>query len=258
MKISCAFLFLFTSLLWVAVGFADEPIQPKLVEANAREGKKVPLTFLLPEKIDRDEFMKSNRLMAGMWLAERPVQRKGGKPGDFHMVTRETATHWMADVHYPIFNYRGVRLYMIDGVKIRKTPAIQALPAKKKEVLLKILRTRGDLILKETGNAKEYDVVAFHDGTEKVFSVFTLNKKWMFKDFGKPNLVTIQLDRSGSIRIGGQLIPFDEVANQVHGLFPTKVIVRASKEVSHAKISGLLKAISNSYFFDVVVTSDGD
>ena len=250
MKISCACLILFTSLLWVAVGFADEPIQPKLVEANAREGKKVPLTFLLPEKIDRDEFMKSNRLMAGMWLAEGLAARKG--------VTRETDTHWIADVHYPIFNYRGVRLYMIDGVKIRKPPAIQALPAKKKEVLLKILRTRGDLILKETGNAKEYDVVAFHDGTEKGFSVFTLNKKWMHRDFGKPNLVTIQLDQSGSIRIGGQLIPFDEVANKVHGLFPTKVIVRASKEVSHAKISGLLKAISNSYFFDVVVTSDGD
>lgn len=258
MNASRCFLVLFFSHLLVTVGFAEKPIQPKTIEANARAGKKVSLTFLLPEKIDRDEFMKSNRLMAGMWLAERPVQREGGRPGDFRMVTRETDTHWIADVHYPIFNYRGVRLYMIDGVKIRKTPAIHALPAKKKEVLLKILRTRGDLILKETGNAKEYDVVAFHDGTEKVFSVFTLNKKWMHRDFGKPNLVTIQLDQSGSIRIGGQLIPFDEVANQVHGLFPTKVIVRASKEVSHAKISGLLKAISNSYFFEVAVTSDGD
>ncbi|MGE4551307.1 MAG: hypothetical protein AAEJ57_07945, partial [Opitutales bacterium] len=105
MKISRRLLALCFCLLLVAVGFADEPIQPKLVEANARAGKKVPLTFLLPEKIDRDEFMKSNRLMAGMWLAERPVRREGGKPGDFRMVNRETDTHWMADVHYPIFNY---------------------------------------------------------------------------------------------------------------------------------------------------------
>ena len=258
MKTSCALLVHFTTLLLVVACLADETIKSPLVEANARGGKKVSLTFVYPEKIKLDEFMRSNRLMAGMWLAERPVQREGGKLGDFRMVTRETDTHWIADVHYPIFNYRGVRLYMIDGVKIRKTPAIQALPAKKKEALLKILRTRGDLILKETGNAREYDVVAFHDGVEKVFSVFTLNKKWMFKDFGKPNLVTIQLDRSGRIRIGGQLIPFDEVVNKVHGLFPTKVIVRASKEVPHAKISGLLKAISNSYFFDVVLTNDGD
>ena len=258
MKISCALLILFTSLLWVATGFAEKTILPKTIEAKARAGKKVSLTFLLPEKIDRDEFMKSNRLMAGMWLAERPVQREGGKPGDFRMVTRETDTHWIADVHYPIFNYHGVRLYMIAGVKIRKTPAIHALPAKKKEVLLKILRTRGELILKETGNAKEYEVVAFHDGVEKVFSVFTLNNKWMFKDFGKASLVTIQLDSFGGIRIGGQKVAFDEVANKVHGLFPTKVIVRAPKGFPQTKINELRKIISNDYFFNVVVTNDGD
>ena len=258
MKIERSILVLFSSFLWVLACLGEETPKSPSVTANAKQVKKASLTFLLPAKIDRDEFMRSNRLMTGMWLAERPVLKKGGKPGEMKMVTRETKTHWVADVHYPTFNYRGVRLYMIAGIKIRKTPAIHALPAKKKEVLLKILRTRGDLILKETGKVREYEVVAFHDGTEKVFSVFSLNNKWMFKDFGKPNLVTIQLDRSGSIRIGGQLIPFDEVANKIHGLFPTKVIVRASKEVSHAKISGLLKAISNSYFFDVVVTSDGD
>ena len=258
MKTSRYFLVLLFSHLLASVGFAEKPIQPKTIEANARSGKKVSLTFLLPEESNRNEFMKSNRLMAGMWLAERPVQREGGKPGDFRMVTRETATHWIADVHYPSFNYHGVRLYMIGGIKIRKTAAILALPAKKKEVLLKVLRTRGDLLLKETGNVKEYDVVAFHDGVEQVFSVFTLNNQWMFKDFGKPNLVTIQLDSFGGIRIGGQKVAFDDVANKVHGLFPTKVIVRAPKDCPQAKINELRKAISNAYFFEVVVTNDGD
>ena len=147
---------------------------------------------------------------------------------------------------------------MVDWVKIRKTPAIHALPAKEKEVLLKMLRTRGDLILKETGKVKEYEVVAFHDGVEKVFSVFTLNNKWMFKNFGKPNLVTIQLDSFGGIRIGGQKVAFDDVANKVHGLFPTKVIVRAPKGFPQAKINELQKIISNDYFFNVVVTNAAD
>jgi hypothetical protein len=250
MKMSRRLLALCFCLLLVAVGSADEPIQPKTIEANARAGKKVSLTFLLPEKSDRDEFMKSNRLMAGMW-AQRGVFGK-------QVELKENDTHWIGDVHYPIYNYHGVRLYMVGGIKIRKTPAIHALPAKKKEVLLKILRTRGDLILKETGNVREYDVVAFHDGVEKVFSVFTLNNQWMFKDFGKASLVTIQLDSFGGIRIGGQKVAFDEVANKVHGLFPTKVIVRAPKDFPQAKINELRKAISNSYFFDVVVTNDGD
>ena len=258
MNTSRCFLVLFFSHLLVTVGFAEKPIQPKTIEANARAGKKVSLTFLLPGKIDRDEFMKSNRLMAGMWWAERPVQREGGKPGDLHMVTRETATHWIADVHYPIFNYRGVRLYMLDGVKILKTPAIQALPAKKKEVLLKILRTRGDLILKETGNAKEYEVVAFHDGVEKVFSVFTLNNKWMFKDFGKASLVTIDVDQFGGVRIGGQAVPSDEVANKVNSCFPTKVVIRASKAVPQEKVQDLIKSLSRLNIPELQVESDSD
>ena len=61
MNICRSFLVLFFSCLLVAVGYADKKVQPKTIEANARAGKKVSLTFLLPEKIDRDEFMKSNR-----------------------------------------------------------------------------------------------------------------------------------------------------------------------------------------------------
>lgn len=258
MNTSRYFLVLFFSHLLVVVGFAEKPIQPTTIEAKARSGKKVSLTFLLPEKSNRDEFMKSNRLMAGMWLAERPVQREGGKPGDLHMVTRETDTHWIADVHYPIFNYRGERFYVIFDIKIRKTPAIQALPAKKKEVLLKILRTRGDLILKETGNAKEYEVVAFHDGVEKVFSVFTLNNKWMFKEFGKPSVVTIEVDQFGGIRIGGLAVPSDEVANKVSSYFPTKVVIRASKAVPQEKVQELIKAISRLNIPELKVESDSD
>ena len=256
MNTSRFFLVLFFSHLLAVVGFAEEKIQPTTIEANARAGKKVSLTFLLPEKSDRDEFMKSNRLMAGMW-AQRGVFNPRGVDGRKAEV-KESDTHWIGDVHYPIYNYHGVRLYMVGGIKIRKTPAIHALPAKQKEVLLKVLRTRGDLILKETGNAKEYEVVAFHDGVEKVFSVFTLNNKWMFKGFGKPNLVTIQLDQSGRIRIGGEVVAFDKVANKLHSLFPSRVIVRAPKGLPQDKINELRKVISNNYFFDVVVTNDGD
>ncbi len=253
MKIERSILVLFSSFLWVLACLGEKTIKSPSVTANAKQGKKASLTFLLPEKTDLDKFMRSNRLLTGMWLAERPVLKKGGKPGEMEMVTRETKTHWIADVHYPTFNDRGLRLYMIDGIKIRKTPAIQALPAKKKEALLKILRTRGDLVLKETGKLREYEVVAYGAGSE-------LPKKWMYKDFGKPKVVTILLNSGGGIRIGEEGVTLDMLADKVYGLFPTKVIVRASGEVPQAKIKELQKVLSNIYFwnFEVVVTDDGD
>ena len=217
-------------------------------------GKKASLTFLLPEKIDRDAFMKSNRLMSGDWLFEMRGPVKNGKPSSRLTLGRETKTHWIAEVHSPHFNHRDLGLYMIDGIKIRKTPAIQALPAKKKEALLKMLRHRGYLVLKETGKPREYDVVAYGDGSER------WPEKWMHKDLGKPKAVTIQLDSSGRVRIGDQRVPFDKLAEKLYGLFPTKVIVRASGEVPDEKIKELRKVISKEFFwdFDLVVTNDGD
>ncbi|MBG29734.1 MAG: hypothetical protein CMI31_07010 [Opitutae bacterium] len=245
-----SFLVLFFSCLLVAVGFADKKIQPKTIEANARAGKKVSLTFLLPEKIDRDAFIKSNRLMAGMWMKRTIFDKK--------VRIKENDTHWIGDVHYPTYNYHGARLYMVGGIKIRKTPAIQALPAKEKEALLKILRTRGDLILKETGKVKEYDVVAFHDGVEKVFSVFTLNNQWMFKDFGKAIVVTVEMDQFGGVRIGGQPIPLEEIANKVNSRFPTKVVIRASKSVPQEKVQELVKTMARLNIPELKVESDSD
>ena len=250
MKIYYHLLALLSFLPSVPFGFAEEHIQPKAIEANARAGKKVQLTFLLPEKVDRDEYMKSNRLMAGMWAQRGVFGRKAE--------VKETDTHRIGDDHYPSFNYRGIRLYMTDGIKIRKTPAIRTLPAKEKATLLKILRTRGDLILKETGKAKEYEVVAFHDGVEKVFSVFTLNRQWMFKEFGKLSSVTIEVDQFGGIRIGGQAVPSDEVANKVNSYFPTKVVIRASKAVPQEKVQDLLKILSRLNIPEVKVENDSD
>ncbi len=253
MKIERSVFALFISFLLTFACLGEKTPNSPSVKANASQGKKVSLTFLLPEKTDLDKFMRSNRLLTGMWLAERPVLKKGGKPGEMEMVTRETKTHWIADVHYPTFNDRGLRLYMIDGIKIRKTPAIQALPAKKKDALLKILHTRGGLVLKETGNVREYEVVAYGAGSE-------LPNKWMYKDFGKPKVVTILLNSGGGIRIGEEGVTLDKLAEKLYGLFPTKVIVRASGEVPQAKIKELQKVLSNIYFwnFEVVVTDDGD
>ena len=216
-------------------------------------GKKASLTFLLPAKIDRDEFMRSNRLMTGSWLFEMRGPEKNGKPSSVVTLGRETKTHWIAEVHSPLFNYRDLRLYMIHGIKIRKTPSIQALPAKKKEALLKMLRHRGNLVLKETGKPREYEVVAYGDGAE-------LPKKWMHKDLGKPKVVTVQLDSSGRVRIADQRVPFDKLAEKLYGLFPTKVIVRVSGEVPIEKIKELQKVISKEYFwnFEIAVTNDGD
>lgn len=223
------------------------------VESNARQGKKVSLSFMLEQKTDLDKFMRTNRMMAGTWAGGRMQRKKGGKADEFEMATRETKTHWIGDVHYPIFNYQGVRLYMIGGIKIRKSPTIENLPPEEKEVLLKVLRTRGDLVLKETGKLREYEVVAYGAGSE-------LPKKWMYKDFGKPKVVTISLNSGGGIRIGEEGVPLDKLAEKLYGLFPTKVIVRASGEVSQAKIKELQKVLSNIYFwnFEVVVTDDGD
>ena len=115
MNTSRYFLVLFFSHLLVTVGFAEKPIQPKTIEANARAGKKVSLTFLLPEKIDRDEFMKSNRLMAGMWLAERPVQRKGGKPGDFHLPSPAIASMQRPVPRFPAMTMQQIPIRIIES-----------------------------------------------------------------------------------------------------------------------------------------------
>jgi hypothetical protein len=260
MKIERSVFALFISFLLTFTCLGEKTPNSPSVKANARQGKKVSLAFMLPEKTDLDKFMRTNRLMAGMWLAQRPVLKKGGKPGEMKMVTRETKTHWIGDVHYPIFNYRNLRLYMIDGIKIRKTPAIDALPPKKKKDLLKVLHTRGDLVLKETGKPREYDVIGFHDGVERVFSLFTLNNKWMFEGAGKPKVLTINLNSGGGIRIGEEGVPLDKLAEKLYGLFPTKVIVRVSGEVPDEKIMELRKVISKEFFwsFDLEITNDGD
>jgi hypothetical protein len=215
-------------------------------------GKKPSLTFLHPAKIDRDEFMRSNRLMTGNWSFEMRGPEKNGIPTNRLTLGRETKTHWIADVHSPLFNYRDLRLYMIDGIKIRKTPAIQVLPAKKGSSSQDAAsswkpRTEGNR------KPREYEVVAYGDGSE-------LPKKWMHKDFGKPKVVTIQLDSSGRVRIGDQRVPFDKLAEKLYGLFPTKVIVRVSGKVPIEKIKELQKVISKEFFwdFEVAVTNDGD
>jgi hypothetical protein len=230
------------------------------VEVNARQGKKTSITLLVPKKTDLDKFMSSNRMMAGMWAGGRPVLKKGGKPGEFENATRETKTHWVGDVHYPIFNYRGVRLYVIGGIKIRKSPAIENLPPEEKEVLLKVLRTRGDLVLKETGKPNEYDLIGFRDGIERVFSLFTLNNKWMFKGAGKPNEVKMTLNAAGEMRIGEEKVTLDKLAGNLYARFPTKVIVRLVGEVPEERIKELMEVVSRQYFwgFDLVFVNDGD
>ena len=239
---------------------AEKLTEFSTVEVKARQGKKASITLLLPKKTDLDEFMSSNRMMAGMWIGQRPAPKKGGKPDEFENVTRETKTHWVGEVHYPIFNYQGVRLYMIGGIKIRKSPAIENLPPAQKEVLLKVLRTRGDLILKETGKPNEYDLIGFRDGVERVFSLFTLNNKWMFKDGGKPNEVKMSLHASGAMRIDGDRVAPDKLLENLYARFPTKVIVRLVGEVPEERIKKLREIVSRQYFwgFDLVFVNDGD
>ena len=230
------------------------------VEVNARQGKKASITLLLPKKTDLDKFMSSNRMMAGSWAGGRMQRKKGGKPDEFEYATRETKTHWIGDVHYPIFNYRSVRLYMVGGIKIRKSPAIENLPPEEKEVLLKVLRTRGDLVLKETGKPNEYDLIGFRDGIEKVFSLFTLNNKWMFKDAGKPNEVKMTLNAAGRIRIGGERVALDKLAENLYARFPTKVTVRLVGEVPEERIKELREVVSRQYSWglNLVFVNDGD
>ena len=260
MKILCPCSVFLISCLLSFVCRADKATEFSTIEVKARQGKKTSITLLLPKKTDLDEFMSSNRMMAGSWAGGRMQHKKGGKPDEFENVTRETKTHWIGDVHYPIFNYRGVRLYMIGGIKIRKSPAIENLPPAEKELLLKVLRTRGDLVLKETGKPDEYDLIGFRDGVERVFSLFTLNNKWMFKDAGKPNEIKMTLHAAGGIRIGGEKIALDKLAENLYGRFPTKVIVRLVGEVPEERIKKLREVISRQYFwgFDLVFVNDGD
>ena len=260
MKIGCPSLAFLISCLLSPVCQAEKLTEFSTVEVNARQGKKTSITLLLPQKTDLDEFMSSNRMMAGSWAGGRMQPKKGGKPDEFENVTRETKTHWVGEVHYPIFNYRGVRLYMIGGIKIRKSPAIENLPPAQKELLLKVLRTRGDLILKETGKPNEYDLIGFRDGVERVFSLFTLNNKWMFKDAGKPNEVKMTLNEAGGMRIGGEKVALDKLAENLYGRFPTKVIVRLVGEVPEERIKKLREIVSRQYFwgFDLVFVNDGD
>ena len=250
-------------LAFCALGLAcraEKATEFSTVEVKARQGKKASITFLLPQKTDLDAFMSSNRMMAGTWAGGRMQQKKGGKPGEFEMANRETKTHWIGDVHYPIFNYRSVRLYMVGGIKIRKSPAIENLPPEEKEVLLKVLRTRGDLVLKETGKPNEYDLIGFRDGIEKVFSLFTLNNKWMFKDAGKPNEVKMTLNAAGGIRIGGERVALDQLAENLYARFPTKVTVRLVGEVPEERIKELREVVSRQYSWglNLVFVNDGD
>ena len=260
MKIGCPCLAFLISCLLSPVCQAEKLTEFSTVEVKARQGKKASITLLLPKKTDLDEFMSSNRMMAGMWIGQRPAPKKGGKPDEFENVTRETKTHWVGEVHYPIFNYQGVRLYMIGGIKIRKSPAIENLPPAQKEVLLKVLRTRGDLVLRETGKPNEYDLIGFRDGVERVFSLFTLNDKWMFKDAGKPNEVKMTLHASGAMRIDGERVAPDKLLENLYARFPTKVIVRLVGEVPEDRIKKLREIVSRQYFwgFDLVFVNDGD
>ena len=239
---------------------AEKLTEFSTVEVNARQGKKTSITLLLPQKTDLDEFMSSNRMMAGSWAGGRMQPKKGGKPDEFENVTRETKTHWVGEVHYPIFNYQGVRLYMIGGIKIRKSLAIENLPPAQKELLLKVLRTRGDLILRETGKPNEYDLIGFRDGVERVFSLFTLNNKWMFKDAGKPNEVKMTLHASGAMSIDEKRVAPDKLLENLYGRFPTRVIVRLVGEVPEERIKKLREIVSSQYFwgFDLVFVNDGD
>ena len=250
-------------LAFCALGLAcraEKATEFSTVEVKARQGKKASITFLLPKKTDLDAFMSSNRMMAGTWAGGRMQQKKGGKPGEFEMANRETKTHWIGDVHYPIFNYQGVRLYMVGGIKIRKSAAIENLPPAQKKLLLKVLRSRGDLVLKETGKPSEYDLIGFRDGVEKVFSLFTLNEKWAFKDAGKPNEVRMTLNAAGGIRIEGEKVALDDLPENLYARFPTKVTVRLTGEVPEERIKELRKVVSRQYFwdFDLVFVNDGD
>lgn len=260
MKTGCPYSVFLISCLLSFVCRAEKVTEFSTVEVKARQGKKTSITLLVPEKTDLDKFMRTNRMMAGMWAGGRMQRKKGGKADEFEMATRETKTHWIGDVHYPIFNYQGVRLYMIGGIKIRKSPTIENLPPEEKEVLLKVLRTRGDLVLKETGKPREYDLIGFRDGIERVFSLFTLNNKWTFEGAGKPKEVTMTLNAAGGIRVGAEKVALDKLSEKLYGLFPTKVIVRVSGEVPIEKIKELQKVISKEYFwnFEIAVTNDGD
>ena len=239
---------------------AEKVTEFSTVEVKARQGKKTSITLLVPEKTDLDKFMRTNRMMAGMWAGGRMQRKKGGKADEFEMATRETKTHWIGDVHYPIFNYQGVRLYMIGGIKIRKSPTIENLPPEEKEVLLKVLRTRGDLVLKETGKPREYDLIGFRDGIERVFSLFTLNNKWTFEGAGKPKEVTMTLNAAGGIRVGEEKVALDKLAENLYARFPTKVTVRLVGEVPEERIKELREVVSRQYSwgFDLVFVNDGD
>jgi hypothetical protein len=260
MKTGCPYSVFLISCLLSFVCRAEKVTEFSTVEVKARQGKKTSITLLVPEKTDLDKFMRTNRMMAGMWAGGRMQRKKGGKADEFEMATRETKTHWIGDVHYPIFNYQGVRLYMIGGIKIRKSPTIENLPPEEKEVLLKVLRTRGDLVLKETGKPREYDLIGFRDGIERVFSLFTLNNKWTFEGAGKPKEVTMTLNAAGGIRVGAEKVALDKLSEKLYGLFPTKVIVRVFGEVPDEKIMELRKVISKEFFwsFDLEITNDGD
>ena len=117
MKTGCPYSVFLISCLLSFVCRAEKVTEFSTVEVKARQGKKTSITLLVPEKTDLDKFMRTNRMMAGMWAGGRMQRKKGGKADEFEMATRETKTHWIGDVHYPIFNYQGVRLYMIGGIK---------------------------------------------------------------------------------------------------------------------------------------------
>ena len=260
MKTGCPYSVFLISCLLSFVCRAEKVTEFSTVEVKARQGKKTSITLLVPEKTDLDKFMRTNRMMAGMWAGGRMQRKKGGKADEFEMATRETKTHWIGDVHYPIFNYQGVRLYMIGGIKIRKSPTIENLPPEEKEVLLKVLRTRGDLVLKETGKPREYDLIGFRDGIERVFSLFTLNNKWTFEGAGKPKEVTMTLNAAGGIRVGEEKVALDKLAENLYARFPTKVTVRLVGEVPEERIKELREVVSRQYSwgFDLVFVNDGD
>ena len=93
-----------------------------------------------------------------------------------------------------------------------------------------------------------------------MFSLFTLNNKWMFKDAGKPNEVKMTLNAAGGMRIGEEKVTLDKLAENLYARFPTKVIVRLVGQVPEERIKVLREVVSRQYSwgFDLVFVNDGD
>ena len=120
------------------------------------------LHVLINKDEDPVRFIKENRCVAGFWYF---IKDRG----------KESTTHWTGVLSYETFNTCPKPTYEI--ITIRKQDQLKKLPAATRTTIEEVLfKGKGtyNVLLRETGQVNEYDLIGY--SSDKVKNFFKLNQ----------------------------------------------------------------------------------